>query len=251
MDRGWTFAFQAVNFLALVWLLQRFLYRPVQRTIAERQRRAEQAAAQIREAQGSVDQARAAIDHERTEAAAERERVLVEAHGRARVEHDAAVARARTAADELLAAARRTLADERAQALAGLQARAAELGTAIAARLLRELAPAAGLALDDAFLAKITDYLDRLPRERLRMLAADSRSGVQVITAHDLAPAAVARWTAELAGRLGAPPAVAFHTDAGLIAGAELRLGSAVVKFSWRDALGQARDLVEDHAIAG
>lgn len=251
MDRGWTFAFQAVNFLALVWLLQRFLYRPVQRTIAERQRRAEQAAAQIREAQGSVDQARAAIDHERSQAAADRERALAEAHGRARVEHDAIVARARAAADELLAAARGTIADERAQALAGQKAIAAELAAAIAARLLRELAPAAGPALDDAFLAKITDYLDRLPRERIRTLAAGARSGVEVITAHDLAPAAVARWTAELAGRLGTPPDVAFHTDAGLIAGAELHLGPAVVRFSWRDALGQAHDLVEDHAIAG
>ena len=37
----WTLALQAANFLVLVWLLQHFLYRPVQGIIAERQQRAE------------------------------------------------------------------------------------------------------------------------------------------------------------------------------------------------------------------
>jgi len=251
MASWWTFAFQIVNFLVLVWLLQRFLYRPVQRTIAERQKRAEQAAARVAEAQGAVDQARAAIEQERVQAAAERERVIAEIRGRAQAEHDEVLAKARGAADELLVTARRTLDDERARALAALEAHAAELGTAIAARLLGEITPAVGPALDDAFLAKIAAFFEQLPRDRLRALAAEARSGVEVVTAHDLAPGAVARWTAELTARLGASAGVAFHTDPALIAGAELRFRSAEVRFSWRDALGHARELLCAHAIAG
>ena len=32
----WTFGLQVINFLVLVWLLQRFLYKPVRRIIEQR-----------------------------------------------------------------------------------------------------------------------------------------------------------------------------------------------------------------------
>ena len=44
MQFDWvTFALQAINFLVLVWLLRRFLYRPVREVITKRQELAEQA----------------------------------------------------------------------------------------------------------------------------------------------------------------------------------------------------------------
>lgn len=148
---------------------------------------------------------------------------------------------------------RRTIAHYRQLQEAGDDLEALEHAVVARYRAEAEAAAAANreAARLEAALVRRVLRPDRLPRERIRMLAADARSGVEVITAHDLAPAAVPRWTAELAGRLGEPPGVAFHTDAGLIAGAEQRLGSAVVTFSWRDALGRARDLVEGHAVAG
>jgi F-type H+-transporting ATPase subunit b len=40
---GWTFALQVVNFLILVWLLNRFLYQPLTRSIDRRRQQIEDA----------------------------------------------------------------------------------------------------------------------------------------------------------------------------------------------------------------
>ncbi|AOH87284.1 hypothetical protein AWL63_24355 (plasmid) [Sphingomonas panacis] len=50
----WTLALQAINVLILVWLLARFLYRPVMKVIADRQAAAD---ALLSEAQSSKDAA--------------------------------------------------------------------------------------------------------------------------------------------------------------------------------------------------
>ena len=46
---GWTLALQAINFLVLAWLLQRLLYRPLVRVIAERKRQADKGLSRLME----------------------------------------------------------------------------------------------------------------------------------------------------------------------------------------------------------
>ena len=98
----WTLALQAVNVLILVWLLGRFLFRPVMDAIAARQASAQalldeareakdraQAEAQALKTQNDGFVADAAARHAeiRTEAEAERQRLLAQA----RLEADAVV----------------------------------------------------------------------------------------------------------------------------------------------------------------
>lgn len=246
MASWWTFALQIVNFLALVWLLHRFLYRPVQRTIAERQRRAAEAAARVTATQGAAEAARAQIEHERESIAAERANVLDAARAKAEAERDELLAKARTAADELLASGRRSLEDERGKAVAVLEAHAAELATSIAAKLLAELASP---VIDDELLGRADAYLGSLPPDRLRALASEPGAGVEVVTAHELPPEMVARWRQRLGARLGPHVRVAFRADPSLVAGGELHFRSAIVRVSWRDALVHAEE--QAHAIAG
>lgn len=248
MASWWTFALQIVNFLALVWLLHRFLYRPVQKTIAERQRRAEEAAAHVTAARGEADAARAKIDHEHEQIAAERATALDEARAKAEAERVEILAKSRAEADELVAGGRRTLDEERAKALAELQGHATELATSIAARLLAALGSP---AVDDELLERAGAYLAELPPDRLRALAVEAASGVEVVTAHSLPPALLARRREKLAAQLGDAARVSFRTDPSLVAGAELHFRTAIVRVSWRDALVHAEEVANAHAIAG
>lgn len=246
MASGWTFALQIVDFLALVWLLQRLLYRPVQRTIAERQRQAEEAAGRVATARGAADAARAEFERERESIAAEKEYALDAARAKAQAERDELLSRARAAADELLATGRRTLEDERGNAVAALEAQAAELATAMAARLLAELASP---AVDDELLDRADAYLASLPPARLRALASEARAGMEVVTAHPLSPERSARRRERFAALLGPAVSVAFRVDPALVAGGELHFRGAIVRVSWRDALVHAED--EARASAG
>ncbi|MHB8921279.1 MAG: F0F1 ATP synthase subunit delta [Halothiobacillus sp.] len=133
-----TVAAQVVNFLILVWLLKRFLYRPILDAIDAREQRiaaaladaeakkieAEQARAAFAQKNQSFDQARAALLSQATaEAATERLRLLDVARQesaslRARLQeslnleqHDLNEALARRVLDEVFAIARKTLGD--------------------------------------------------------------------------------------------------------------------------------------------
>ncbi len=165
-----TVAAQAVNFLLLVWLLKRFLYKPVLAAIDTREKRiaAElaEAAAKKAEAQKERDDFRtktqalddqrgAFLDKARAEAKAERERLL----GEVRAEGDALRAKqaealqgdrirlsgeiVRLAREEVYGIARKTLAD---LATAGLEER---IGKAFIRRL-REMKSDAKAPLAEA-----------------------------------------------------------------------------------------------------
>jgi F-type H+-transporting ATPase subunit b len=63
MSFSWTtFALQAVNFLILVWLLKRFLFKPVGNLVAERKAEIVRAQAEAEAARQSAERARKEIE---------------------------------------------------------------------------------------------------------------------------------------------------------------------------------------------
>ena len=75
---GWTILLQAVNFLILVWLLRRFLYRPVLAVIAERQAATERARNEAEAARQAAEDARRALEDQRAALPAERDRLIAD-----------------------------------------------------------------------------------------------------------------------------------------------------------------------------
>ncbi len=108
-----TLALQTANFAILVWLLHRFLYKPVLRMVdarrAEIQRGYDAAAAAQDQAKAQL----AAVQAERTGIAAERDAALKAAAAQAEEAARQRAARAERDADALLESARKTLAGER------------------------------------------------------------------------------------------------------------------------------------------
>ena len=214
----WTLAFQTVNFLVLVWLLQRFLYRPVRRVIAERRELAGRALAEAEAARQAAEREAAALDDERRALAREREQVLAEAHAQAAAERKAALAAADREVAERRDAGRAALAGERQAALAAMKDQALELAGELAARLLHGMAGPDGLA--EAALDRIAVTLEAMPeaeRARLRQsLAAGPAGGgeaLQLVTAAPLPQALQARWRARFAELLGAEAMLHFVVD--------------------------------------
>jgi F-type H+-transporting ATPase subunit b len=113
---------QIVNVGLLVWLLTRYLYRPVLNMLNERTRR-------VQESLRDAELARA-----RQEAAA----ILAQAQERAKVQEQEIVAQARREADRIRSEAREQSGQEREQLLRDLKNQMAELVTITASRVLGE-----------------------------------------------------------------------------------------------------------------
>ncbi len=231
----WTLGLQAINVLVLVWLLSRFLFRPVAGIIAARRQAAD---AMLAEADAARTKAAAEADglaQQRQGLADEKERMLAAAREAAQGERDAILHQANDAVAKLRAAAEEAIGRERQAAQDALHRDAADLALTISRRMLERL-PAR--VVNAAFLEGLTAVLPARP-------ASGSRIEVRSAAALDDASQAACRTM--LTAWLGTAPDIEFRVDPTLIAGLELATPELVIRNNWRADLDRiARSLHDD-----
>jgi F-type H+-transporting ATPase subunit b len=232
-----TFILQLVNFLVLVWILHRFLYRPVMAAIDRRRAAIDQSIADARREREEADrlrkQAEARVadwERERTRArtALEAELAVLRKKGLAEVAQAEAQARERHAA---LQAKREAGWKRETEQLALDQA------AAFAARLLARVADA---ALDERLVDVLAEDLRSWPEARISPLAEAARASggrVRVTSARPLAEAARGRLARALSERLGVECHPEYAADEALLGGVRVALGPWVLQASLRDEL--------------
>lgn len=233
---GWTFVLQAANFAALVWLLHRFLYRPVLAIIAARKaeidRQYQQSVTAKSEAQAQLTSATA----ERASIAAGRDAVL--ARAAAQAEQAGAARRAEAARDaaDLIEDAHKRIAAERAAALVEARRVAIEIARDMARRLLSEI-PVNLRA--EGWLERVEEYLAALPAKERQGLTLQLTGGapVRVVSASPLPESARELWRERLGRALHCDVVVELASDPGLIAGVELYFPAALLELSWKSQL--------------
>ena len=109
----WTLGLQTVNVLVLVWILSRFLFRPVASIIERRQAVAAKLLADAEEAKSQANSAREAAEAETARLMGTRSEALRAAAAEADTERAAALAAARTEVEHLRSAAEAEIERER------------------------------------------------------------------------------------------------------------------------------------------
>lgn len=236
MEFDWTtFALEIINFLVLVWLLQRFLYKPVTAAIAQRQAGIEKTLTDARTIRVEAE----ALKRQYENRMADWEQEKAQALQQLRREMDAERAR-------LLAALQVSLDEERNKLRAVEQRRAIEQqqrleeqarseGGRFVARLLSRLASA---GLEERIRGLLLEDLPQLPDRELQALRGATRAGEsKIISAYPLDDAQRADLT-EAIGRLaGRTVACEFVQDAGLVAGLRISIGPWLLRSSLLDEL--------------
>ncbi len=238
MELGWTtFALEIINFLALIWILERFLYRPVLATLAERRAGIE----------GSLHEARATearalalqsqfesrlADWEREKAAARSQfdAQMAAEHARQmeRLNRDLAAERQRNAARE--AHRQETLQRE-------LATQSGALARQFASRLLARLA---GPALEARLVEIFVEELSALPEECLEPVRRGQNGHEQGVlsSAYPLPEEQRRQLSDAVDSRLGKLVPLDFVEDSELLAGVRLSLGAWQLDLSLAGELG-------------
>jgi len=243
---GWTIALQTINFAIVVWLLHRFLYRPVLRIIDSRQAEVQR---ELDAAKGIEDQARehlSAIEAERNRLPREREAALSAAMAQAQEAAAARHAQAERDAQALLETARRSIASERERALEEAQRVALDLAASLARRLLAEL-PLTLRA--EAWIERMEQHLRSLSAADIAALTHQlgPEQALRIVTATPLPSATAEPWRERLQRVLGEAAPMVFEVDEALIAGAELHFPTAILRFSWQARLAELRSQAGAH----
>ncbi len=240
----WTLGLQTVNVVILIWLLERFFWRPVAAMIEERRASAQRI---LVEAEGKRNQAiteLAGIEQTRAGFAREREAILLAAHEAADNVRIARLDEAAKEAASLEANAKAVIEKEKALAEKAWAERASRLSVDIAERLVARLD---GPAVRDAFLSWLLKEIRALPEPVRQAVTADG-STLEAVSAIALPLADQENYRKRIGEAFGAQPHIVFRTDPALIAGLELHCPHLAVNNSWRADLTQIlADLTHDN----
>lgn len=235
-----TLALQTVNVLVLVWLLARFLFRPVVRIIAERRAAADALLAEAEAARAKVAAEAASLEQHRQALMGDGEHIIAAARTSAEAERDAIMRQADASSRKLRDDSEQAIGRERQAMRQGLEQDAADLGLSIAERLLTRLPPQ---IVNRAFLAGLEEVLATHPA-RLSLVG----SSVEVRSATPLDAGAQADCREVLARLIGNNLSLSFHTDPALIAGIELASRDIVIRNSWRADLEHLTSILHEDA---
>jgi F-type H+-transporting ATPase subunit b len=246
----WTLGLQAANFLVLVWLLHRFLYRPVLAVIAARKAATDKLIADAQSEKRAAEDLKQGLESQRAAIAHERDTALKAAREAADADGKAVLAKAHAEAEALRLEAKQAFERERAQIVRTVGRDAARLAVAIVRRLLQE-APAASIQARQ--LELVCDDVKALPADSRRHIAervaADDKT-LEVVTAAPLDKRTATRFGKSLSAALGAPAAPKFRVDKALIAGVEVHFPFTILRRSWSEDLKRIEAELndDDHA---
>lgn len=257
MQIDWlTVTAQIVNFLVLVWLLQRFLYRPITDAMRRRETRIEERLAEAKAARAAAEENARQLERERQEIDADREDILA----RARAEADDLRTRLEAELREEMDDRRKTwqdhLAEEQDEIVAALRRQAAHQLLKITERVLADYA-------DSDVAERVTaTFIDRLQaldpevRHRLAEAARQADATAVVETAAGIDTAARRQVTRAIHDSLDTDIEVAYREDAAMVLGLRLTIGDQTLEWSavrylgrLETALGEMLD-ASRHAVA-
>jgi F-type H+-transporting ATPase subunit b len=252
MQIDWlTVAAQIANFLVLVWLLQRFLYRPITEAMARREERIEAGLSAAKSARAEVEAMAARLQEERAALEASREAILDQAR------QEAGELRSRLEADirDEMDARRRTwqahLEDERQAFTDRLKQRAGHQVIEIVGRVLSDYA-GSDLAgqLASTFIERLA-ALDPDRRGKLGEAAGRTVDPARVESSLALKPEVRSRIIRAIHDCVTRDIEVEYRESADLLLGIRLTIGEQTVEWSASQFLRRLETTLDEVIEAG
>jgi len=240
---------QVLNFLILVWLMKRFLYKPVLHAIDAREKRIAKELADADAKKAEAQKERDEFQHKNEEFDRQRAALLVKATDEAKAKRERLLDEARKAAESLSAKRRDALKREQQNLNAEITRRTREEVFAIARKTLTDLAT-----------TSLEERLGDVFTRRLREMSAQAKAGLGEALKTASAPALVrsafdlpAEQRAEIQNALNeafsAEIRVRFETAPDLIGGIELTANGQKVAWSIADYLASLEKGVDELLI--
>jgi F-type H+-transporting ATPase subunit b len=237
---------QAINFLILVWLMKRFLYKPILQAIDEREKRIASELADADAKEAEAEKERDEFQRKNDELDRRRDALLSQATDEANSVRQRLLDEARTAANALSAKRQETLRNEAQNLNQAISQRTRQEVFAIARKALKDLAETSlEERMVDVFVRRLHE-LNGEKRERLASALKASPGLVILRTSFDLPPAQRASTESAIAETLGTETQVRFVTAPDIVSGIELIANGQKVAWSIADYLASLEKGVDE-----
>lgn len=239
-----TILLQALNFLILLVILQRFLYRPLSKKMKEREEEIESEISEAKQRAEAAERERAELEEKLAEAQEEAEKIRRDAREEAAERRDEILEQAREDADDIRQEANERIQREEEAARERIQKRARQTAVELAEDLLRETG---GEALHDQLVDRFLlgeDDLGDADLDRLADAIRKAGGAVRIRTAYPLEEQTQQRLRETLRDRLpwddeSSIPELEFavEEDSELVAGLTLISGGVALDLNVKHTL--------------
>ncbi|MFH1027159.1 MAG: F0F1 ATP synthase subunit B [Pseudomonadota bacterium] len=228
---------QTLNFLILVWLMKRFLYKPILHAIDEREKLIAKELADAATTKSDAQKERDEFQHKNEAFDQQRAALLNKATDEAQVERQRLLDEARKAADSLSVKRQESLKNEARNLNQAITLRTQQEVFAIARKALSDLA---GATLEELMIDHFLSTLKAIQgeeREQLTSAIKATQNPVVVRTTFDLSATLSASAERAIKETFGIESQIRFETASELISGIELVTDGHKVAWSIADYL--------------
>lgn len=236
MELDWTtFLLQILNFLVLVWLLKRFLYKPVFAVIAERKVKLDQVRAESERLRQEGEALRARYERRLTDWEREKEKAREQLLEQLRVERTRSMEELRLSLEQEREKAQARSERERAELQRRIEEQSLAQGARFAARLLECVATP---ELEARIVAMTCDELRNLtPERRKAIVAVSNGESPLVMSAYPLDGEQRAAVSTALQSLTGRSVECRWSEAPEVVAGLHISIGPWVLGANVRDEL--------------
>ena len=243
-----TLVFEVINFLLLVWLLRKLLYRPLRDAIHARELALESERAQTERALTEAEALKQQWEDKNRELVALADNVRNEALADAVAEQGRMLTRAREEAAAEHGKAEALLHAEREAAEQWVKALAIERSTDLAGKMLCLLAPD---TVDGVLTERLLQELEARAGELLPQAGASGELSVEVVGAHMPPTEVLDRLRTALASASAAPVQLSVREDPSVRGGLSVRVGDRVLDATLEGQLQAFAHLARELADGG
>lgn len=242
-----TFVLEILNFFVLLWLLKRFLYRPVLTSIEKRQTEQQRV---LQEANDRMQQAESLHQQYETrlhEWANEKASEQAKLHQELVEEKEKQLTRIKAAAADEQARLEARRQDESRVLLTSLRKQARQEVFAFASQLLQRLS---GAELTGRFVAILLDDLQHLAedeQQRLRQAAEHAAGKFRIVSSHELAPEFKQSLEQSFNVILQRELMPDYVIEPALLGGLRIEIGTCVLHANIAEELSWFSDQIEHH----
>jgi len=223
----WTFLFEALNFVVLVYVLHRLLYSPLRDAIDKRQQENVRAKTEAEQAHQAAAALQRQVREQLAAAEQQRQQLIHDAHEQAESERLKLLALAEQAAQQRQDELRQALEQERQEALKSLRGEVVAEALELTRRLLGQ---ASDRTLHRQLILRLLETLSRLPESERERMRSDWQAdeGAVLETAQELDNETLGQINEAVTSLVGKQVPLSSRTRPALISGLRLRIGGQV-----------------------
>ncbi len=224
-----TFALEVINFLILIWILQRLFYKPLLEVIAKRKQFIDQSLSDAKNLQQQAEQQRSLYENRQKLWEQEKQAAIAALHQQFEIERRAQLDKLNADLDQERQKAKVTLSKQQQELQQQAEKQALQNGAKFAGMLLQQLASP---ELEARLFNLLIDNLTTLPEACklcLTLLGTKKSVPIKITSAYLLPVEMRGQLEQKLGALINSPINFQYHQDSALIAGLRMDIGAWVL----------------------